>query len=95
MYVIFKMMGLYVRSEYHTSNGRIDIVLYTDNYIYIIELKRDSSPETALRQIEEKGYANPFQASGKEIVELGINFSSQTRTIDGWQVKEIPGAHLQ
>jgi len=28
-------------------------------------------------------------------VELGINFSSQTRTIDGWQVKEIPGAHLQ
>ena len=88
MYVIFKMMGLYVRSEYHTSNGRIDIVLYTDNYIYIIELKRDSSPETALRQIEEKGYAKPFQASGKEIVELGINFSSQTRTIDGWQVKE-------
>ena len=88
MYVMFKMMGLYVRAEYHTSNGRVDIVLETSKYIYIIELKRDSSPETALRQIEEKGYANPFQASGKEIVELGINFSSQTRTIDGWQVKE-------
>lgn len=88
MYVMFKMMGLYVRSEYHTSNGRVDIVLDTDKYLYIIELKRDSSPETALKQIEEKGYAKPFHASGKEIVELGINFSSQTRTIDGWKVKE-------
>ena len=92
MYVMFKMMGLYVRSEYHTSNGRIDIVLDTDKYIYIIELKRDSSPETALRQIEEKGYAKPFLASSKEIVELGINFSSQTRTIDGWKVKEAVNA---
>lgn len=90
MYVMFKMMGLYVRSEYHTSNGRVDIVLDTDKYIYIIELKRDSSPETALKQIEEKGYAKPFHASRKEIVELGINFSSQTRTIDGWKVKESP-----
>lgn len=88
MYVMFKMMGLYVRAEYHTSNGRVDIVLDTDKYLYIIELKRDFSPETALKQIEEKGYARPFQASGKAIVELGINFSSQTRTIDGWQVKE-------
>ena len=85
------MMGLYVRSEYHTSNGRVDILLDTDRYIYVIELKRDSSPEAALRQIEEKGYTKPFQTSGKTIVELGINFSSQTRTIDGWQVKESTG----
>lgn len=35
-------------------------------------------------------YEKPFHASGKEIVELGINFSSQTRTIDGWKVKESP-----
>ncbi len=73
----------------------MDIVLDTDRYIYVIELKRDSSPETALRQIDEKGYARPFQASGKEIIELGVNFSSQTRTIDGWQVKESPSAHHQ
>ena len=87
MYVMFRMMGLYIRSEYHTSNGRVDIVLDTDRYIYVIELKRDSSPEDALRQIEEKGYAKPFQTSGKEIVELGINFSSETRTIDSWKVE--------
>ena len=84
MYVMFKMMGLYVKTEYRTSNGRIDITLETDKYVYIIELKRDQSPEVALAQIEEKGYDKPFLASGKQIIKLGINFSSETRTIDGW-----------
>lgn len=84
MSIMLKMMGLYVKTEYQTSNGRIDIVFDTDKYVYIIELKRDQSPEIALRQIEEKGYDKPFMASGKQIIKLGINFSSETKTIDGW-----------
>lgn len=84
MSVMLKMMGLYVKSEYHTSNGRIDIVFDTDKYVYIIELKRDLSPELALKQIEEKGYDLPFLKSGKRIIKLGINFSSETKTVDGW-----------
>ena len=86
MYIMFRMMGLYVRTEYQTSRGRIDITIDTDKYVYIIELKRDQSPEAALAQIEEKGYAQPFLASGKQIIKLGINFSSETRTIDGWKM---------
>ncbi len=85
MSVMLKMMGLYVKTEYRTSNGRIDIVFDTDKYVYIIELKRDLPPEEALRQIEAKGYDRPFLSSGKEIIKLGINFSSQTRTVDGWK----------
>ncbi len=84
MSIMLKMMGLYVNTEYQTSNGRIDIVFDTDKYVYIIELKRDQSPEIALKQIEEKGYDRPFLASGKQIIKLGINFSSDTKTIDGW-----------
>ena len=84
MSIMLKMMGLYVKTEYQTSNGRIDIVFDTDKYVYIIELKRDESAETALKQIEEKGYDKPFLASGKQIIKLGINFSSETKTIDGW-----------
>lgn len=84
MSVMLKMIGLYVKTEYHTSDGRIDIVFDTDKYVYIIELKRDQSPEIALGQIEEKGYGKPFLASGKQIIKLGINFSSETRTVDGW-----------
>ena len=85
MSVMLKMMGLYVKTEYHTSRGRIDIIFDTDKYVYIIELKRDQSPEVALAQIEEKGYDRPFLASGKQIIKLGINFSSETRTVDGWE----------
>ena len=88
MSVMLKMMGLYVKTEYHTSNGRIDIVFDTDKYVYIIELKRDLSADQALRQIEEKGYDKPFLASGKQIIKLGINFSSQTRTVADWVCKE-------
>jgi hypothetical protein len=85
MSIFFRLMGLYVKTEYQTSNGRIDIVVETDRFVYIIELKRDQSPDVALRQIDEKGYDKPFLASGKTIVKLGINFSSQTRTVDGWK----------
>ena len=88
MSVMLKMMGLYVKTEYRTSNGRIDIVFDTDKYVYIIELKRDQSPEVALEQIDGKGYDRPFLASGKEIIKLGINFSSETRTVDGWKMKQ-------
>ena len=84
--IMFRMMGLYVQTEYRTSCGRIDITVETDRFVYVIELKRDQSPEAALRQIEETGYAQPFLASGKQIIKLGINFSSDTRTIDGWQM---------
>ena len=84
MSIMLKMMGLYVKTEYHTSRGRIDIVFDTDNYVYIIELKRDLDPQAALRQIDEKGYNKPFLASGKQIIKLGVNFSSETHTVDGW-----------
>ena len=88
MSIMFKMMGLYVKTEYNTSNGRIDIVIETDKFVYIIELKRDQSPDDALQQIEAKGYAKPFLASGKQIIKLGINFSSATRTVDGWKLAQ-------
>ena len=88
MSVMFRMIGLDVKTEYQTSEGRIDIVIETDRYVYIIELKRDQSPEIALQQIEAKGYAKPFLASGKQIIKLGINFSSATRTVDSWKLAE-------
>ena len=88
MSIMLKMMGLYVKTEYHTSDGRIDIVFDTDKFVYVIELKRDLSPELALKQIEQKGYDRPFLASGKQIIRLGINFSSETRTVDGWKMEK-------
>lgn len=87
LFIVFKLVGFYVRAEYHTSNGRVDLVLQTDRYIYVMEFKLDGSAEEALCQIEEKGYARPFASDNRKLFKIGVNFSSSTRTIDRWVVE--------
>lgn len=89
MLILFKLIGLNVDVEYRTSNGRIDILIRADEYIYLIELKLDGSAEEALAQIEEKRYALPWSTDSRKIYAIGINFSSTTRRIDSTLVKEI------
>lgn len=86
MYLVFKMLGFYTDVERTTSNGRIDVVLKTQNYIYVMELKLDGSADDALRQIEEKGYALPFGKDARKLYKIGVNFSSETRGIEEWKV---------
>ena len=70
-----------------TSQGRIDLVLQTDELIDVMEFKREGSAEEALRQINEKNYAQPFAADPRRLFKIGINFSSQTRNIERWIVE--------
>ena len=88
MYLVFKMMGFYTDVERTTSNGRIDVVLQTKDYIYVMELKLDGSADEALRQIEEKGYALPFAKDSRKLYKIGVNFSSETRGIVEWKIVE-------
>lgn len=84
MYILFMLMGLYTEVEYHTSNGRIDILIKTDRFIYIIELKVDSSAGIAMDQISDKGYFLPFQTDCRKTIRIGINFSRAERRIDDY-----------
>ena len=86
MYIIIELMGEYVETERTTSNGRIDILIKTKDYVYIIEIKTDSTPDEALAQIEEKGYARPFADDPRRVFRVGVNFSTANRRIDGWKV---------
>lgn len=86
IYIIFKMLGFYVDVEYMTSNGRMDLVMKTKDYIYILEFKINQSAEAALQQIEEKQYAKPFEADDRTIYKIGINFSTNTRRINNWKI---------
>ncbi len=86
LFIVFKLVGLYTQVEYHTSSGRIDLVLQTDRYVYIMEFKLNGTAEEALRQIEEKGYALPFAADERQLIKIGANFSSETRNIERWLV---------
>ena len=61
VYIIFKLLCFYVDVEYTTSNGRIDLLMKTKDYIYILEFKINESAEFALKQIENKDYAKPFE----------------------------------
>ena len=87
LFIVYKLLGFYVQAEYHTSNGRIDMVLKTNTYIYVMEFKFDGTAEEALKQIEEKKYTAPFLNDSRQLIKIGINFSSKTRNIDSWKVK--------
>jgi hypothetical protein len=49
-----------------------------------MEFKLDKTPEIALQQIIDKDYAQAYRNQGKEIVGIGIVFSSETRNINAW-----------
>ena len=87
LFIVFRLAGLYTQVEYHTSQGRIDLVLQTPGYVYIMEFKLDGSAEQAIAQIEEKQYALPFAKDSRKVYIIGVNFSSTTRNIDRWIVK--------
>lgn len=89
MYIITKLLGFYVQAEYRTSNGRIDLLIATDQYVYIVELKFDGSAKEALEQINAKEYALPFALDGRKVIEIGANVSKETRNIDEWLVSHL------
>lgn len=87
IYVFIAMLGLRAEAEEKTSDGRMDITVKTDKYIYIIELKYDSSALEALAQIEEKQYRLKYASDPRQKVLIGASFSSKTRRIDDWLIK--------
>ena len=86
MYVISALLGEYVQVERTTSNGRIDLIIQTKEFIYIFELKVNADADVALRQIDEKGYARPFEGDSRKLFKIGVNFSTATRRIEDWKI---------
>lgn len=87
LFIVFKLVGFYTKVEYHTNNGRVDLILQTDKFIYIMESKLNGTAEEALQQINDKRYALPFEADGRKLFKIGINFSEKTRNIEKWVVE--------
>lgn len=87
MYLVFKIMGFYTQVERPTSDGRIDAIIQTPDYIYIIECKLDRTADEALRQINDSDYAAPFSMDKRRIYKIGVNFSSQTRGVEQWIIE--------
>ena len=84
MYLILSMLNVYVRTQVKCAGGRVDMVIWMPDTIYVFELKVNDTAENALKQIDEKGYAIPYQSEGKKVVKVGVRMNSDTRTVENW-----------
>lgn len=87
-YLIFNLLGAYIKVEEDSAIGRADAVLHMPDTIYVMELKYDKSAGEALQQIDDKGYLIPYFADGKRLVKVGVNYDSDKRTIGEWKIVE-------
>ena len=88
LFVIFTLLTHFVVDvEVHIPKGRVDIVMLTNERLYIIELKLNHDADTALRQINLKDYAERFALCGKPISKVGINFDSKIGNISDWKIE--------
>ena len=87
-YLVFSLLGSFIKVEEESAHGRADVVITLPSVVYVMELKFDGSADAALRQIDEKGYLIPYTADGKRLVKVGVNYSSEERTITEWRIEE-------
>ena len=63
-----------VTAEDRQAQGRADLVAESDERVYIFELKIKGTAAEALAQIKDRGYAEPYRATGKPIHLIGLAF---------------------
>ena len=83
-YLVFSMLNVYVKTQVKTIKGRTDMVVWMPDAIYVFELKINGTAQEALDQIDQKGYAIPYQTDGRRVVKVGIRFSTETLAIEKW-----------
>ena len=86
IHLTFTLLGVYVQSEVHTSRGRCDALVQTQRYVYAFEFKLDKTSSEAVAQVKTKGYLTPYKPLGKELVAVGVNFSTATKSVESWEV---------
>ena len=87
VFILMKLIGFYVEAEKATSSGRADLQFKTADNIYIIEIKLNGTAEEAIQQIKDKKYAEPYKLDSRKKTLIGVNFSTEKRTIDNWVIE--------
>ena len=91
LYMAFSMLNSTVDTEVKSILGRADVVIKTKTDIFVLELKVDGTVENALAQIDDKGYAIPYEADGRKITKCGVTISSEKRNITHWRSTDNEG----
>ena len=85
-YLIFNMLNVYARTQVKCFTGRIDMVVHMPGTTYVFELKTSATPGAALRQIDDRGYALPYQTDGDDVVKVGVSIDTATMTLKEWEI---------
>lgn len=87
-YLIFNMLNVYVRTQVKCFTGRIDMVVHMPDTTYVFELKTSSSADKAIHQIDNRGYARPYQTGDSHVVKVGVSIDTDAMTLKEWKVVE-------
>ena len=86
MYLIFSTLNFYVRTQVKCSGGRVDMVVWMPDTVYVFELKMNGTAQEALQQIDDKSYAIPYQTDGRPVVKVGVKFDAEKRVPEEWVI---------
>lgn len=88
-YLTFKKIGVDIYTEVHNHKGRCDVLIKTDKFIYVMELKLNGNAGDALQQVVNSQYLQPYMADSRKKIALGINFSQEARQVDEYKMEVI------
>ncbi|MCP4398265.1 MAG: ATP-binding protein [bacterium] len=85
-YLMMTASGADARSSVLTCKGRIDLAVFFPDKVYVIEFKCNQNADTAIQQIQDKGYAEKYRRSEEKIILIGINFSTEKKNLAEWKI---------
>ena len=87
MSTIFNAIGCRVEVEKMIATGRIDMVVETTNFIYVLELKlsNNGGVDAAMEQMKAKQYAEPFKADKRKVIALAIELDDMGKGLVDWK----------
>ena len=89
VHLIFTMVGTDVRSEVHTSAGRIDTIVVTKERIFLFEFKMSGKAAEAIQYIVDKNYPAHLRHRNLPITGIGVVFSTTKKGVESWDKAEL------
>ena len=88
LYLIFSMLNIYVRTQVKCAGGRIDMVVWMPDTVYVFEFKTHGTAQEALQQIVDRNDAVAYDGINRKTVKVGVVFDLKSRSIKEWAVEE-------
>lgn len=87
---ILNAIGFKVEVEHMLATGRIDMLVTTTRFIYVIELKLSNNGGLAAaeKQIKQNHYTEPFKADKRKVIALAVELDDMGKGLVDWKEVE-------